>query len=236
MFDCPCRSHGPVFLWTSAFAPAFRRVRPGTLTPRVRAMPKRETQHGQVPSLSPRFGGADKKPRFLDKEAMSIGRARGCDIALDANEVSAVHCLFYRSAAGGFRIRDCGSRTGTRLNGAAVKNAPLADGDMLQIGPFSFEVKVPPEALAQAAEPAIDLRRWERVAHSRRRLARLALSLRRKLREGRNSDRGLTEEPVDLTVVNGRSQQLQQSEAELAQARAEIEQEREAHRQRVQHV
>ena len=78
-------------------------------------MSKRDTHQGQVPTLSPLFGGPDKKPRFLDKDVVTVGRARGCDITLDANEVSAIHCIFYRAATG-YRIRDCGSRTGTRTH------------------------------------------------------------------------------------------------------------------------
>src|SRR5687768_1208203 len=112
------------------------------LSPPSPPMSKRDTHQGQVPTLSPLFGGPDKKPRFLDKDVVTVGRARGCDITLDANEVSAIHCIFYRAATG-YRIRDCGSRTGTRLNGDAVKNSLMADGDVLQIGPFSFEVKLP---------------------------------------------------------------------------------------------
>ena len=49
---------------------------------------KRESFHGQCPSLTP-LTGPDKKLRYLDKEVHAVGRARGCDILLDANEVSA---------------------------------------------------------------------------------------------------------------------------------------------------
>src|SRR5947207_11500312 len=139
--------------------------------PSSNAMPhKRDSQHGQFPSLTP-MTGADRKLRLLDKEVHAIGRARGCDILIDATEVSAVHCLLYWSTAG-FRVRDCGSRTGTRVNGATVKNMHLTDGDVLQIGPFSFEVKLPKQL---AVPPTIDLQKWERAAHSRRNLVRLAL-------------------------------------------------------------
>src|SRR5262245_32521682 len=170
-------------------------------------LPKRETQSGQAPVLAPLFG-SDKKPRHLDKEVASIGRARGCDITLDANEVSAVHCIFFRSMAGGFRIRDCGSRTGTRLNGANVKNSRVADGDVLQIGPFSFEIRLP---ATTPATPKIDPQQWERVRHSRRNLVRLALQLRRRLRQSPDRDQGLTEKAADLQAkIRGYDQRLPQ--------------------------
>ena len=152
---------------------------------------KRDTHHAPVPTLAPLFGGSDKKPRLLDKDVLAVGRARGCDITLDANEVSAIHGLFYRSASG-WRVRDCGSRTGTRLNGNAVKNSPLADGDVLQIGPFSFEVKVP---AVLAAAQAVDPRQFVRSQHSRRKLARLALRMRRKLRAAVGANGVAEEEP-----------------------------------------
>ncbi|MCS7046776.1 MAG: FHA domain-containing protein, partial [Gemmataceae bacterium] len=83
---------------------------------------KRDSHPDLWPSLVPVHGGPDKKPRLLDKDVIALGRARGCDVLLDAAEISAVHCLFYRSSTG-WRVRDCGSRTGLRINGTSVKCA-----------------------------------------------------------------------------------------------------------------
>ncbi|GEM_PF-3423436 len=198
-------------------------------------MQKRDSNHGPVPTLAPLFGGPDKKPRLLDKDVMAVGRARGCDITLDANEVSAIHCIFYRAAAG-FRIRDCGSRTGTRLNGNAVRNSHLTDGDVLQIGPFSFEVKIP---AALAATPAVDPQQLERVQHSRRNIVRLALQLRRKLRHTPGAN-GLGEKAADLKAkirsYDQRFSQLEQSEQELVDERSQLDKDKETHSQHVQQV
>src|SRR5215207_499977 len=102
-------------------------------------MSKREVDLSGKPALIPLFGGLQKKPRLLDRDVFSVGRARGCDIILEAPDVSTLHCMLYRTPEG-VRVRDCGSRTGTRLNGAPVRNQLLADEDVLHIGPFSFQV------------------------------------------------------------------------------------------------
>src|SRR5262249_14950637 len=95
----------------------------------TRAMlPRRDAKPLDQPALLPMFGGMEKNPRFLDREVVTMGRARGSDFCLDGNEVSALHCIIYR-AADGFRVRDCGSRTGTRVNGQTTKNSLLANGD-----------------------------------------------------------------------------------------------------------
>src|ERR1700722_18759780 len=110
------------------------------------AMPyKREVNLANQPALVPLFGQLDKKPRPLERDVITIGRARGCDIKLDAPEISTLHCLLHRTAEG-YCVRDCGSRTGIRVNGDIPRHAVLAEGDVLQIGPFSFQVSIPPGA------------------------------------------------------------------------------------------
>jgi pSer/pThr/pTyr-binding forkhead associated (FHA) protein len=140
---------------------------------------RREVELATQPALIPLFGGMDKRPRPLDRDVITIGRARGCDIGLEAPDVSTLHCLLYRSADG-FRVRDCGSRTGTRVNGEAPRHHVLAEGDVLQIGPFSFTVKIPPQA---RPDPRMrDARSLEHCQRSRRNVIQLALNLRRRLR------------------------------------------------------
>src|SRR5262245_29652509 len=130
------------------------------------------------PTLVPMHGALDKKPRCLDRDVVTVGRARGCDIGLDAADVSTLHCIIYR-ARDGLRLRDCGSRTGTRLNGAPVKNNLLCDGDVVQMGPFSFALQIPSGHSVERKLPEWQqVARWER---SRRNLVRLGLSLRRRL-------------------------------------------------------
>src|SRR3982751_4476436 len=122
-------------------------------------LPRRDSKPLDYPALLPMFGGMEKKPRLLDREVITLGRARGSDICLDGNEVSALHCIIFR-AFDGYRVRDCGSRTGTRVNGQSIKNSLLNNGDVLQIGPFTFEARIPRHV---EAEPSADPLRIERL-------------------------------------------------------------------------
>src|SRR5688572_3684816 len=93
--------------------------------------------------LIPVAGHYDKKPRSIDRWVTTRGRAGGADLCQEANEISTLHCIIYRTAEG-FRIRDCNSRCGTRINGESIKSSVLHDADIVNIGPFSFEFRVPP--------------------------------------------------------------------------------------------
>src|SRR5262249_24117962 len=108
-----------------------------------------DTFRKDQPALIVKFGNTTKKHRLLDRDVIVLGRARGCDIGLAAPEISNLHCIISRGQTG-FRVRDCGSRAGTHLNGESIQDAPLNDGDVLQIGPFSFEAHIPSQCLPQA--------------------------------------------------------------------------------------
>ncbi len=88
-------------------------------------------RHGQK-ATSPRSGRDHHRPGARLRHRPGV-----------APEISTLHCLLYRTAEG-YRVRDCGSRTGTRVNGDVPRPGVLAAGDVLQIGPFSFTVTIPP--------------------------------------------------------------------------------------------
>jgi pSer/pThr/pTyr-binding forkhead associated (FHA) protein len=94
------------------------------------------------PALLVQHGNTAQKQRPIDRAAITLGQARGCDIELDAPEVSSIHCVITRGPDGLY-IRDCNSRMGTRINGERIKESYLHDSDILQVGPFSFQVYVP---------------------------------------------------------------------------------------------
>src|SRR5437660_3911099 len=115
--------------------------------------------------------GADNTCRPLDQEVLTVGRARGADIGLDAPDVSSVHCVIWRGSIG-YQIRDCGSRAGTKVNGDLIKESVLHDGDVLQVGPFSFRVQIPASAVKAPSREV----RYKHLERSRRNLVRLALA------------------------------------------------------------
>ena len=94
------------------------------------------------PALIVTFGATRNKRRLLVKPTTVLGRGPHSDIGLNTPEVAAVHCLIARTAEG-LAIRDCGSRAGTLVNGRPIREAMLANGDELQVGPFSFQVSIP---------------------------------------------------------------------------------------------
>jgi hypothetical protein len=197
------------------------------------------------PALIVTYGNTPKKHRALNRPALVLGRARGCDIGLVAPDVSNVHCVIVRQPEG-FVLRDCASRSGTRLNGQAVAEATLRDGDNLQIGPFSFQVylpaTLPPVAPAAAAAAAAAVpaavpapAATERMRHlesSRRNLARHALALRRQLRENGNTAAELAAQQVDLDrramVLRDQIKELEQRARRLVQAERDLASDREA--------
>ena len=131
------------------------------------------------PALVLTYGSAPGKCRPLEGDLLVLGRGRACDIGLASPEIAESHCVVYRTP-GGWRLRDCGSCTGTRVNGKPVTDVRLCDEDVVQVGRFTFHVQLPKPA--PSGPPTGRDRRAER---SRRGLARLALALRRRLHQER---------------------------------------------------
>jgi pSer/pThr/pTyr-binding forkhead associated (FHA) protein len=130
-----------------------------------------------LPKLILLFGSQEKKSWTLLRDAVTVGRARGCDIALEAPDVSSLHCLVWRTSTG-LSVRDCGSRAGIQLNGDRIIEATLHDHDILQVGPFSFEVNVP---TTKPIGTSVLEARCQHLERSRRNLVRLALAYRKRL-------------------------------------------------------
>lgn len=98
------------------------------------------------PALEVTFGSTSNRRRPLLKPATLIGRSSCCDIRIESPEISPIHCLITRisnESAGGFVIRDCDSRCGVIVNGQPIRETQLFDGDVIQLGPFSFTVSLP---------------------------------------------------------------------------------------------
>ncbi len=131
------------------------------------------------PALIVTYGNTTRKRRPLDRDLLLLGRAPACDIGLASPEVAPVHCIIVRTATG-WRLRDCpGGRAATRINGRPIHEEMLHDGDVLQVGTFSFEVQMPAHRATPlvGGTPIVDERfmtRLKRLRRSRRNLVRLA--------------------------------------------------------------
>lgn len=68
-----------------------------------------------------------------------IGRGRKCNIRINDEALSGVHCRIYK-ADGTFFIEDSGSANGTLLNGEDITNevVELIDGDKISVGSLMF--------------------------------------------------------------------------------------------------
>jgi pSer/pThr/pTyr-binding forkhead associated (FHA) protein len=179
------------------------------------------------PALIVTHGNTTNRHRTLKGDTMILGRARGCDVRLEAPDISEIHCVLTR-LGDGLHIRDCNSRNGTRVNGDPVKDAVLQDGDVLQIGLFSFQVSLPGgggaapastpvENVAHAAEPLTRLQR------SRQRLVQLALALRRRLRRERvarkvQGDKSAAQRQAEIEQAATATKTTAKRQAEIEQA------------------
>ncbi|MBA3654307.1 MAG: FHA domain-containing protein [Actinobacteria bacterium] len=71
----------------------------------------------------------------LDHPVTTAGRHPESDIFLDDITVSRRHAEFRRERTG-YTVADVGSLNGTYLNRARIDDAPLANGDEVQVGKF----------------------------------------------------------------------------------------------------
>lgn len=81
------------------------------------------------------INGANRGSRFEMTSAQDvvIGRSVGCNVRLDDSEVSRHHARISHNGES-FVLKDLNSANGTRINGSAVTERALKNGDTLQIG------------------------------------------------------------------------------------------------------
>jgi pSer/pThr/pTyr-binding forkhead associated (FHA) protein len=109
---------------------------------------------GELVLLNGRHVGAR---RLLGTPTTFIGRSGDCDIRLNVDGVDPIHCLV-AVVADGVRLHDLNSIHGTSLNGAAVVNAMLHHGDLVNVGPFQFRVELnaAPSSSAKKDEKSVE--------------------------------------------------------------------------------
>jgi hypothetical protein len=69
----------------------------------------------------------------LGEQTVVLGRMADCDVVVADPRSSRRHAEI-RPAGSGFVISDLGSMNGTQVNGAPIREQPLADGDEIRLG------------------------------------------------------------------------------------------------------
>ena len=103
--------------------------------------------------LTPIGGGEITQSIPIEGKGLTIGRHPENAVALRDELLSRFHCVVEANGVG-LRIRDLGSRNGTKVNGAKVTDAVLSPGDVLRIGSHEFLI----EAEATLKERQADAR------------------------------------------------------------------------------
>jgi len=70
---------------------------------------------------------------YIEDPIIVLGREDDCHLILDDPRVSNRHAMVY-FAGGEFRARDLNSTNGSLLNGSALTECAMADGDDLRVG------------------------------------------------------------------------------------------------------
>jgi hypothetical protein len=88
------------------------------------------------PALVVRSGGGRAGETFRPQgERTRIGRSPDCEVFLDDVTVSRNHAVLVETD-GKFHVEDQGSLNGTFVNRRRIDNAPIENGDELQIGKY----------------------------------------------------------------------------------------------------
>lgn len=74
-------------------------------------------------------------PVLIESEGLTLGRLTGNDLALNHPTVSRTHAGI-KEINGDYWIFNLSEANGTLLNGEQIEQTPLADGDLIQVGPF----------------------------------------------------------------------------------------------------
>jgi len=89
--------------------------------------------------------------RPLHPSLTLIGRSDDCDVRLNVDGVSPLHCALVQGPAG-LVVRDLHSEGGTLVNGEPAVTTLVHDGDLLTVGPFRFRVRLPEKAAGTEAD------------------------------------------------------------------------------------
>lgn len=94
-------------------------------------------------NLQLRLSDGRGRPIRLTEDAITIGRHPDNRLRIKDEKASRHHCVIEPdpTAPGVFRVRDLGSRNGTRLNGERVAASAITVGDVIAVGDLEFRVE-----------------------------------------------------------------------------------------------
>jgi thioredoxin reductase/pSer/pThr/pTyr-binding forkhead associated (FHA) protein len=96
----------------------------------------------------------------LDSDGLTLGRLISNDVVLNHRAVSRTHAGV-KEISGDFWLFNFSESNGTSLNGQLVGKTPLADGDVIQIGPYLLLVNYLKQTLAITVERQLEVQTAE---------------------------------------------------------------------------
>lgn len=97
---------------------------------------------------------------MLESDGLTIGRLISNDLLLNHRAVSRTHAGI-KEVGGDFWLFNFSKSNGTSLNGELVDRTPLADGDVIQIGPYLLRVNYLAQALSITVERQLQVQTLE---------------------------------------------------------------------------
>ncbi|MBW3622679.1 MAG: FHA domain-containing protein [Armatimonadetes bacterium] len=85
------------------------------------------------------MGRNEGRDYLLEKESNILGRDEMADVPLFGDPAIGKHHAFILRKSGIWHLRDAGSPAGTLVNGSAVQERPLQEGDRIAIGRYQLE-------------------------------------------------------------------------------------------------
>lgn len=134
-----------------------------------------------MPQLVFRFDDGGEEVFSLLEDRIGVGREADNRIVIDNDYISGHHARFEREPGGGYRLLDLGSQNGTFVNGEAIGEALLKDGDRIGFGVYEVGY-LDGAPRARSGPEAVDAEGGKsRLSEEGKRLEDLILSKREEL-------------------------------------------------------
>jgi len=96
----------------------------------------------------------ERRSFSIVRDMTVVGRREDCDLRIPLGEVSRKHCRLIKDGET-IRLEDLGSSNGTFHNGERSREATLAAGDTIQIGPVTFMVQIDGVPADEDMQPSV---------------------------------------------------------------------------------